>query len=292
MKRAVRCLVPLVLCSVLVADPSQASKSKTAPKHPPGRETANTVALVDAGAPAIQSEAKVVRYDEKTVVRVNTKLRYTTLIVLPKTEQILDFTCGDKEFWVVNGNQNFAYVKPAKAGAETNLNLITTSGNIYSFVLAEVSEIPNAQADLKVFVELEGQQLAEAAGAAPRFVSAQVAEDYRQQVEIAKEETRQAKQSSQAAIDSGISKFLANVRFPYRFEAGKKPFFIRAMYHDDKFTYLQARPEETPTLYEVKDGKPNLVNFTYKDGVYIVDKILDEGYLAIGKQKLGFSRQE
>ena len=44
------------------------------------------------------------------------RLRFTTLIVLPKAEQILDFVCGDKEFWVVNGAQNFAYVKPAKAG--------------------------------------------------------------------------------------------------------------------------------------------------------------------------------
>ena len=107
-----------------------------------------------------------------------------------------------------------------------------------------------------------------------------------------KDETRQVKQATQAAIDNGISRFVSNVRFPYRFEAGKKPFFVRAMYHDDKFTYVQARPEESPTLYEIKDGKPNLVNFDYKNGVYVVDKILDRGYLVIGKQKLGFLREE
>ena len=82
------------------------------------------------------------------------------------------------------------------------------------------------------------------------------------------------------------------MRFSYRFEAGKKPFNVRAMYNDDKFTYIQARPEETPALYEVKDGKPNLVDFSYKNGVYVVTKILDEGYLAIGKQKLAFKRQD
>ena len=82
------------------------------------------------------------------------------------------------------------------------------------------------------------------------------------------------------------------MRFPYRFEAGKKPFLVRAMYHDDRFTYIQARPEETPTLYEIKDGQPNLVNFDYKDGVYVIEKILDRGYLAIGKQKLPFAREE
>ena len=57
------------------------------------------------------------------------------MIILPEQEEILDFVCGDKEFWVVSGAQNLAYVKPAKAGATTNLNLVTASGNVYSFLL-------------------------------------------------------------------------------------------------------------------------------------------------------------
>ena len=174
-----------------------------------------------------------------------------------------------------------AYVKPAKAGAQTNLNLITASGNIYSFVLAEVSELPEgtpaSTPDLKVFVEPKDESMISAAGAAPRFVSAQTLDDYRQQTELAKEETRQVKQTAQTEIDSGINRFLSNVRFPYRFEAGRKPFFVRAMYHDEKFTYIQARPEETPVLYEIADGKPNLVNFEYSDGVYVIHKILGIG---------------
>src|SRR5713226_496045 len=247
----------------------------------------------EAGAVAPPAlSATVVEYGERDVLRLKAKLRYTTLIVLPKNEQILDFTCGDKEYWIVNGSQNFAYIKPAKAGSQTNLNLVTASGNIYSFVLAEVSESPGTAPDLKVFVEPKEESMGSAASARPKFVSAQVVDDYRQQVELAKEETRQSKQACQAAVDSGISKFVANVRFPYRYEAGKKPFFVRAMYHDDKFTYIQARPEETPTLYELADGKPNLVNFEYKNGVYVVEKILDRGYLVIGKQKLGFTRAE
>jgi type IV secretory pathway VirB9-like protein len=193
---------------------------------------------------------------------------------------------------VINGAQNFAYIKPAKAGAQTNLNLITASGNVYSFLLVEVSGAPDAQPDLKVFIEPNDQSLLDAASEAPKFVSVREAEDYKQQVALAKDETLHVKQESQAAIDRGISRFVFNVRFPYRFEAGKKPFYVRAMYHDEHFTYIQARPEETPTLYEIKDGQPNLVNFDYKDGIYVVDKILDRGYLAVGKQKLAFTREE
>jgi type IV secretion system protein VirB9 len=247
--------------------------------------------LLPAPEPAAPFTAKVISYTEREVVRINTKVRYTTLIMLPKSEQILDYACGDKDFWVINGSQNFAYVKPAKAGARTNLNLVTASGNVYSFVLAEVSETA-VEPDLKVFVELKDESMMSAAGGQPRFVPAQELENYRRELATAKEEARQMKQTSQSAVDSGISSFISNVRFAYRFEAGKKPFFVRAMYHDDKFTYIQARPEETPTLYEIKDGKPNLVNFDYKDGVYVVGKILDRGYLVVGKQKLGFTREE
>ena len=99
------------------------------------------------------------------------KVRFTTLIVLPKQEQILDFTCGDKEFWIVNGSQNFAYVKPAKPGSRTNLNLITASGNIYSFVLSEVSEAADSEPDLKIFIEPKDESMLSAANGQPRFVS-------------------------------------------------------------------------------------------------------------------------
>jgi type IV secretory pathway VirB9-like protein len=278
------------LCGALVAGQTAGAKRSSAQRV---QETsAQPKAPPIASPPDVEPGAKVVQYGDKDVVRLKTKLRYTTMIVLPKNEQILDFTCGDKEFWVVNGAQNFAYIKPAKAGAQTNLNLITASGNIYSFVLAEVSELPEGAADLKVFVEPKEESMISAANAAPKFVSAQAADDYRQQVTLAKEETRQVKQSAQVQIDAAVSKFVSNVRFPYRFEAGKRPFFVRAIYNDEKFTYIQARPEETPALYEILDGKPNLVTFDYRNGVYVVEKILDRGYLVIGKQKLNFMREQ
>jgi type IV secretory pathway VirB9-like protein len=258
----------------------------------PGKRTTAAAGRVDESAVQEAQAAKVILYGDKDVIAVKTKLRYTTLIVLPKSEEILDFTCGDKEFWVVNGNQNFAYVKPAKAGAQTNLNLVTASGNIYSFVLSEISERPGAEADLKIFVELRDESMRSASRAAPRFVAAQDVETMKRELDKARDETQQTRNAAQAAINQGVSRSVANMRFPYRFDAGRKPFNVRAMYHDDRFTYIQARPEETPTLYEIKDGQPNLVNFDYRNGIYIVGKILDRGYLVIGKQKWAFSREE
>ena len=260
----------------------------TPPKPPAHTE----IATAPVG-PDPETSARTVSYGERDIVPIRARLRFTTLIVLPKREQILDYVCGDKEFWIVNGAQNFAYVKPAKAGTRTNLNLVTASGNVYSFVLTETSE---GIADLKVFIEPKDDGMLSALDGAPRFVSAQQIDDYRQQIEIAKSETRETKKSAQATVEREISTFRseypAQMKFAYRFERDKRPFLVTAIFHDDKFTYIQANPQETPALYEVKDGKPNLINFQFKNGTYIVDKILDSGYLTIGKQRLPFTREE
>ena len=77
------------------------------------------------GSPAHAQGTRDVSYTDRAIVSVQAKLRFTTLIILPEGERILDFVCGDKDFWIVSGVDNLAYVKPAKAGASTNLNLIT-----------------------------------------------------------------------------------------------------------------------------------------------------------------------
>jgi len=62
------------------------------------------------------------------------------------------------------------------------------------------------------------------------------------------------------------------------------------MFHDDHVTYIQAHAPELPALYELRDGAPNLVTFEVHDGTYVVPKVLDSGYLAIGKKQLPFTR--
>ena len=246
---------------------------------------------VDSPAGSETRHSRVVKYAERDVVPVNAKIRYTTLIILPEDERILDFTCGDKDYWIVDGNENFAFVKPAKAGAATNVNLVTAAGNVYSFVLTEVSESGH-EPDLKVFIEPTDASMLSAAAGEPRFVPSSQIEDYRQQIELAKTEARQAKEQAQQLVNKQVSEFRSSypsaLRFDYRFQRGRKPFFVDAIYHDGRFTYIKASPDETPALYELKDGKPNLVNFDFQDGAFVVPKVLETGYLAIGREKARF----
>jgi type IV secretory pathway VirB9-like protein len=241
--------------------------------------------------------ARVVKYSKEDIVPVRAKLRFSTLIVLPEDEEILDFTTGDKEFWIVNGAHNLCYVHPAQAGIRSNLNLITASGHVYSFLLTEITSDPSAEPDLKIFIEpKEGSGVSVASGLRG-YVSAAEADAYKKELESLRAETtdqvRAARTQAAEEINQFRSAYATKLQFDYPLDgrAARAPFLVSAIYHDDAFTYIRSGAREKPALYELKDGKPNLISFQLEDGVYIAPKIIDSGYLAIGKKKLLFARQ-
>ena len=236
-----------------------------------------------------------VTYNPRTVVPIHAKVRFTTLIVLPEQEEILDFVIGDKGFWVVSGIHNLAYVKPAKVGVSTNLNLITASGHVYSFLLTEGESEP----DLTLYV-MPDETVARALGAPPMFYSAVQVDALQREVDAARLEADAARReidtvrdAAAVATEDAITHFRASypteLTFGYRFKAAAKPFFVSAIFHDGRFTYLYAEAAELPALYEIRDEEANLVSFQVEHGVYIVPKVLEQGYLAIGKHRFVFT---
>jgi len=260
-----------------------------------------TLAAVGFGAspacPATEATARVVKYAKEDIVPVHAKLRFSTLIVLPDDEEILDFTTGDKEFWIINGAHNLCYVHPAQAGIRSNLNLITASGHVYSFLLTEISDQPNAEPDLKLFIEpKEGSAVAPNSGLRG-YVSAGEAQAYKKELDTLRAQTTEQIHAAQTQSSEQINRFrssyAAKLKFDYPLDAkaAREPFRVSVIYHDDAFTYIQCAAREKPTLYEIKDGKPNLISFQVENGVYIAPKIIDNGYLAVGKKKLPFARR-
>jgi type IV secretion system protein VirB9 len=250
--------------------------------------TLTGVALLVAASASAQS-TRTVNVTDHSIVPVNAKLRFTTLIVLPTAERILDFVCGDKDFWVVSGAQNLAYVKPAKAGATTNLNLVTASGHVYSFLLTEGAADP----DLKLYIEPD-KSMAQALNEPPRFYTAEEVDALKRDAKAEKKQAAAAEEAATKRADDAIRAFRATypttLQFPYILKGDRKPFNVVAIYHDDRFTYIKANASELPALYEVLDGKPNLVTFQVEHGVYVVPKILERGYLVIGDQTLRFEQ--
>src|SRR5947207_9446188 len=132
------------------------------------RTAITVLALVPVAVATLTADSNGVREvsaTTRTVIALQTKLRYTTMVLLPDDEEILDVVCGDKDFWVISATQNIAHIKPAKEGAATNVNLVTASGAVYSFLL---SEGKTAQPDLKVYVTVDPATTR----AKPKYVSA------------------------------------------------------------------------------------------------------------------------
>ena len=218
------------------------------------------------------------------VIPIQARLRYTTMIVLPDGEEILDVICGDKDFWVISATQNIAHVKPAKAGGATNLNLVSASGTVYSFLLSEKNG--GGMPDLKVYVKDDSVPRGK-----PKYYSAAQVEGLQSELVEMRTAVEAAQRQATEAIASYQQQYPARLQFTYGAPKYEKPFLVRAIWHDGQFTYIKTDASELPALYEMKEGEPALVNFQVQGSTYIVPKVLDRGYLSLGKQRLTFAQQ-
>jgi type IV secretion system protein VirB9 len=243
----------------------------------------NVVLAVSSIAALAQESARTVQYHSQDIVAIRAKVKYTTLIELPTAEKIMQAATGDKDFWIVDVVGNFCFVHPAKQNIASNLNLITDKGNIYSFTLQDISG-SSAEPDLKVIVEPADRSAIVAASGPPQFVPAAQLEQSKQQVNALQSHVEQA-------VDEYKSGYPTQLKFDYVYKANQAPFDIQSIYHDDKFTYIKTNAPEKFSVYEMKDGKPNLVTYDLREGTYIIPKVMDDGYVELGKKKMSFTRK-
>jgi type IV secretory pathway VirB9-like protein len=241
------------------------------------------LALSSTVAVAQGASARTVQYHSQDIVPIRAKVKYTTLIELPPTEKIMEAATGDKDFWIVDVVGNFCFVHPAKQGISSNLNLITDKGNIYSFTLQDISASADSP-DLKVIVEPADRSAIVAASGPPQFVPAAQLEQSQQALAVVQSHIAQA-------VDEYKSAYPLQLKFDYTFKANEAPFDIQSIYHDDKFTYIRTNAPEKFSVYEMRNGKPNLVNYELRESTYIIPKVMDSGYVELGKKRMDFTRK-
>ena len=242
------------------------------------------VALVLSSIVAVaQESARTVQYHSQDIIPIRAKMKYTTLIVVPATEKIMEAATGDKDFWIVDVVGNFCFVHPAKAGISSNLNLITDKGNIYSFTLQDVSASAG-EPDLKVIIQPADRSAIVASSGPPQFVPAAQLEQSQEQLAALQSHVTQA-------VDEYKSAYPVQLKFDYAFKANEAPFDIQSIYHDDKFTYIKTNAPEKFSVYEIRDGKPNLISYDLREGTYIIPKVMDNGYVELGKKRMEFTRK-
>ena len=221
----------------------------------------------------------------RSIVPLQTRLRYTTMILLPDDEEILDVICGDKDFWVISATHNIAHVKPAKEGAATNMNLVTGTRAVYSFLLSEKNG--SGTPDLKVYVKADPSE----SRGKPKYYTASQFEGLQAELSEARSAVEAERRRASDTITGYQQEYPTKLQFVYGTLKYERPFLVRAIWNDGQFTYVKTDATELPALYEVKDGMPALLNFQVRGGTYVVPKLVDRGYLALGKAQFSFAQQ-
>jgi len=142
----------------------------------------------------------------------------------------------------------------------------------------------SAEPDLKVIIEpADGSSIVAASGP-PQFVPAF-------QLEQSKQQLAELQSHVTQAVDEYKSAYPTQLKFDYAYKANEAPFDIQSIYHDDKFTYIKTNAPEKFSVYEMKDGKPNLITYDLREGTYIIPKVMDNGYVELGKKRMDFTRK-
>jgi type IV secretion system protein VirB9 len=236
----------------------------------------------------------VIVTEAETPQQVRAGLLQSTLIVLPAEEKVANVFAGDTVNWIFDGGHlasRFISVKPKTTNAATDIHIISDHGNEYTLQLKEVSSDPDPHFDSKVFLNPGDQAGKDRLAQIPVFVPAAELDKAKQDAAAAKAAQTAEIKAEQAKAEQYRSEYPGSLHFDYVWDEKKaKELGLQQIWRDDKFTYLRGVFQETPALYELKDNKGSLINFDFNGGLYTVPKLLEHGYLTIGKQKVEFHR--
>jgi type IV secretory pathway VirB9-like protein len=258
---------------------------------------ASTAGVVET--PHLQPSAPrtVVVSDAQTPPVVRAGLLQSTLIELPAEEKIATVFGGDTASWVFDAGHvasRYISIKPKVADSATDLHIISDHGNEYTVELREISnDKDNPHFDSKVSLSSSDAKAAANIAKAPVFIPAAEVEMKEAQLKKEADEAKKAAEADHKALAAATESFKASypgtLHFDYSWDQKKSlALGLQQIWRDDKFTYLRGQFQETPALYELKDGKGSLINFDFANGLYTVPKTVVQGYLSIGKQRVDF----
>ena len=262
----------LALASATVTCHAVAESRRLQPNAP------RTVTLTEADTPPV----------------ISAGLLQSTLIVLPAEEKVANVFAGDTVDWVFDGGHvasRFISVKPKVANGSTDIHIVSDHGNEYTLQLREVSNEDDPHFDSKVFIAPGDKAAKDRLAELPVFVPAAELDKAKQEAAASKAAEAAELKAEETKAEQYRSQYPGSLHFDYSWDQAKgKTLGLQQIWRDDRFTYLRGQFQETPALYELKDGKGSLINFDFNAGLYIVPKELENGYLAIGKQKVEFHR--
>ena len=280
MKPPIRFTVPLAVSSLLSLACGFAQASTGLEPHHLQPNAPRSVTVSEAQTPPV----------------IRAGLLQSTLILLPAEEKIATVFGGDTVDWVFDAGHvasRFISIKLKLANTTTDIHIVSDHGNEYTLQLQEISNDADIHFDSKIFIVPGDKAAKDRLTDLPVFVPAAELEKAKQEVAAVKAAQTAELKAEASKAETYRSQYPGSLHFDFTWDEKKgKELGLQQIWHDDKFTYLRGQFQETPALYETKDGKGSLINFDYNAGLYTVPKQLDNGYLAIGKKRVDFHRSQ
>lgn len=206
-------------------------------------------------------------YQDGGLYKIYCKEGFLTDIQLQPGEEITAIMGGDTSRWTIDRAQAgdgtgamrwHVYIKPQRSGIETNIVIAT---NKRSYQIQAVS--------VNWFVPI-------------------VSWTYPQEEKMA---IFRAKQKEQQLADNAIltaASSYDSLNFNYRIKDGKKSWAPKMVYDDGVKTYIKMpdsiASNELPVLFVRSGKKLTMVNYRYKNGTFIVDRLFNEAELRVSQK--------
>ena len=230
-------------------------------------------------------------YRPDFTAKIRLRVGMRSMIHLDKRETIKSYIVGNPSIFKVQGIitqdntlgiiPNILTIKSLYPGADTNLTILTESGNIYNFYLRSDPVNSKHMPHFTVYMQLEDKALSlpfqfkEKKGSEKEDVYDFnfVARDIRTSGDYLK------------TLESGNT---ANTNYRIYGDAEIAPF---AVYDDGTFTYFDYRhvlaSDRLPVIYKVVDKYDTIVNFRMEKGFLIAESLSPEGWtLKNGKKNI------
>lgn len=235
----------------------------------------------------------MVQYSRNTTYKLRLREMMNTLLVLPEGEKIQGVSLGDKANFVFEPVKNdsgtvfgnMGNVRAIYPGADTNLTLITQSGNVYSFYLRVDTVASEFMPDLVVYVESD--EIARTNKLEALKAEMLAAEEEEKKQEEAEQKTKESKDGEYLNSRADINALMMSAS-KYRQRSGDEALMPLRIMDDGIWTFFQYGDENLdsvknlPAIYRVVDGYDTPVNSRIEGGTVVVETVSDKWTLRSG----------
>ena len=204
---------------------------------------------------AADPRVRVVTYNPKNVVRLNTFFGVSTHIKFSESEQIKDVAVGDDLAWKVIPRGNNLFIKPTAKEGDTNITVITNRRTYHFVVVVLTEKNQKAWANREVIYSLSFRYPDE--------------EDANSNARARAEAEKARREDVKNRLARAPSRNGHNMDY---WVAGHQEVSPSGAYDDGRFTYLIFNNNSAmPAVYETDEtGKESLVNTHVASGNTIV----------------------